>query len=144
MYTLYIFNESGLSVQWFKTEKECLNFVKEKAPFIQKYKYIPTNQQISQSFFPAIYWNFVKDDIDINIDIAKTIKLDQLRLIRDSLFPKLDQLFMRAIEEQNSEKRRKIVDLKQKLRDITKNELPSDLQYLQYYYPLVFTEVEKL
>ena len=51
---------------------------------------------------------------------------------------------MRAIEEQNSEKRKKIVDLKQKLRDVTKNELPSDLQYLQYYYPLVFAEIEKL
>jgi hypothetical protein len=144
MYTLYIFNESGLSIQWLKTEKECLNFVQKNAPFIHKYKYIPTDKQISQSFFPALYWNFSKDDIDINIDIAKTIKLDQLRLIRDSLFPKLDQLFMRAIEEQNSEKRKKIVDLKQKLRDVTKNELPSDLQYLQYYYPSVFTEIEIL
>jgi hypothetical protein len=144
MYTLYIFNNSGLSVEWFGTEKQCLDFVKKNASFIQKYKYVPTVNQISQSFFPALYWNLNKNDLDVNIEIAKKIKMDSLRTIRESLFPKLDQLFMRAIEEQNSEKRNKIVKLKQRLRDFTQNELPSDLSYLLYYYPQIFTEVESL
>lgn len=53
----------------------------------------------------------------INIEIAKNIWRDKLRLLRAPLLSKLDIDFLRAIEINNINEQQRIIALKQRLRD---------------------------
>lgn len=53
----------------------------------------------------------------INIEIAKNIWRNKLRLLRAPLLSKLDIDFLRAIEINNINERERIIALKQRLRD---------------------------
>lgn len=57
--------------------------------------------------------------IKINLDKAKEIKKDMLRVERKPLLEALDVQMMRAIEEGDSFKQAEIAEKKQALRDIT-------------------------
>lgn len=57
--------------------------------------------------------------IKINLDKAKEIKKDMLRVDRKPLLEALDVQMMRAIEEGDSFKQAEIAEKKQALRDIT-------------------------
>lgn len=54
----------------------------------------------------------------INMEIAKNIWRDKLRLLRSPLLAKLDIDFLRAIEINNINERERIIALKQRLRDV--------------------------
>lgn len=55
--------------------------------------------------------------IIINMDMAKNIWKNKLRLLRIPILNKLDIDFLRAIEINNNEQQQHIIYLKQKLRD---------------------------
>lgn len=57
--------------------------------------------------------------IIINMDIAKSIWKDNLRLFRIPAFEKLDLAYMRAIESNDVSKQQDIINKKQILRDAT-------------------------
>jgi len=55
--------------------------------------------------------------ITINMDIAKQIWTNKIRINRKTIFEKLDILYLRAIENNNTVEQHNIAILKQKLRD---------------------------
>ena len=59
--------------------------------------------------------------IKINMDKAREIRKDQLRVIRAPLLADLDVKFMRAVEAQDTELQAQIAAQKQELRDATKD-----------------------
>ena len=54
-----------------------------------------------------------------DINIAKQIHIDRIRILRDAKFAPLDVAFMRAVERGDVAKQQEIAAEKQKLRDIT-------------------------
>lgn len=73
--------------------------------------------------------------IDINIDKAKEICLDKFRELRKPLLSELDIEYQKADEINDVDEKKIIVDKKQQLRDVTKLELPSDIDILKNYIP---------
>jgi hypothetical protein len=142
MYILYINTDFGLSIHHFNNVNECLNFVNKS--HIKAYKYKPISEQLPMQFYFAFYWNESKKDADVDINIAKEIKKDEFRGIRHSIMEKLDILFMKSLEQGDDELKAKIVNAKQKMRDITSEEMPNTWQELLYFYPQTFTDVINL
>jgi hypothetical protein len=64
--------------------------------------------------------------IKIDLNKAKEIKKDQIRIARDGLFKKYDALYIRALEANDSEEMARIVDIKNLLRDATNSPLIND------------------
>lgn len=126
----------------FKTQAECYSLVAESQ--VSKYKIYPPNKNKSIAFLNAMEWNEAENDFVINVPIAKEIKKNHLRGIRSILFDKLDKAFMRAIEEENSEKKAYIVNLKNQFREITDLEMPDAEEELLNFMPEVFKEVYDL
>ena len=126
----------------FATQAECYSFVsKEQAT---KYKIYPPSQKKSITFLSAMEWSEAENDFVINVSIAKEIKKNHLREIRAVLFDKLDKAFMRAIEEDDIERKAYIVSLKNQFRNITDLDLPDTELELLDFMPTVFKEVYDL
>lgn len=73
--------------------------------------------------------------IIINIDKAKGIKRDQFRAARKPLLEALDVAFVRALEAGDVAAQASIAAQKQALRDVTKVELPDELDALKSFVP---------
>ena len=73
--------------------------------------------------------------ISINIDKAKAIKREQFRAARKPLLEALDVAFVRALEQGDTEAQASIAAQKQALRDVTKVELPDELDALKSFVP---------
>lgn len=138
MMVIYTNNVNGLGVNWFATVDECLKHAMNSKAL--NYKYYLISEQLPMYFYHAFYWNDSLKTADINISIAKEIKKDEYRGIRDSILNKLDVLFMKSIETDNLEQKSKIVIAKNKLRNVTSEELPNDWRVLLTYYPSCFKE----
>ena len=142
MYVLYTNTDIGLAIHYFKNINECLDFVNKD--HVKAYKYKLISEQLPMQFYFAFYWNEIKKDADIDINIAKEIKKDEFRGLRYCLMQKLDILFMKSLEQNDNELRSAIVNAKQKLRDVTSQEMPNTWQELLYFYPNTFLEVQQL
>ena len=79
--------------------------------------------------------DFDTDTVDVDPDKAKEIKREQFRLLRKPLLKALDTDFLKAMEEDDQEKKDFIAAAKQELRDVTDIELPEDVQELKEYFP---------
>lgn len=139
MYTLITLHNSYLQLSSFKTQNECLEFVEKNN--CSKYKIYPPNKKRDITFFNSLIWSNEKSDFVIDIEKAKQIKLVLLRQFRLVLFQKLDTAFMKAIEEDDSEKKQYIISLKKQFREITDLDLPNEEQELLDFIPDVFREV---
>jgi hypothetical protein len=139
MFTLYCNTIYGLSINFFDTQKECVDFVKKTNPIA--HKVVETENQLPMHFFPVFYWNDEKQEPDINIPSAIELKKEELRSIRKPLLEKLDILFVRALEFGNEEEKAKIVKYKNDLRNITLGFFPSDPYLLIYFYPNILNEI---
>ena len=73
--------------------------------------------------------------IIINIDKAKGIKREQFRAARKPLLEALDVAFVRALEAGDAAAQASIAAQKQALRDVTKVELPDELDALKAFVP---------
>ena len=71
----------------------------------------------------------------VNIEKTKAIHLDKFRSTRTPLIEKLDVDFMRAVETGNVTLQQEIAAKKQALRDVTKTELPNDLEEIKATWP---------
>lgn len=140
MYALYIMNSNQITVQWFQSEKDCLNHISGT----QNPKYKIEKDGPSLFFINAMYWDILNKKISIDTNLAKEIKRNELRFLRQSLFDKLDSLYMKNFQLQEEEKTKEIVNLKQQLRDITLIDLPNDLNELLYYIPDIFIKIQQL
>jgi hypothetical protein len=70
-----------------------------------------------------------------NISKAKEIWLNHYRAARTPLLAALDVDFMRAVESGNTDLQKEIATKKQALRDVTKTELPDDLEGIKNTWP---------
>ena len=71
----------------------------------------------------------------VNISKAKEIWLNHYRAARTPLLAALDLEYMRADEQDNLELKKEIAAKKQALRDVTKTELPDDLEGIKNTWP---------
>lgn len=101
-----------------------------------------SHREISDDSIPSnrIFRNAWTDDlptptIDVDLTKAKSIKLDQFRILRAPLLAKLDIQFQRALEEANETKKADIINSKQILRDVTSIPLPDDIDELAAFIP---------
>jgi hypothetical protein len=90
------------------------------------------------------YFNAYEFDAElgakVNIDKAKATHLDKFCSARTPLIEKLDVDFMRAVETGNVELQKEIAAKKQALRDVTKTELPNDLEGIKNTWPTILGE----
>lgn len=142
MYQLIVIKNNQLSVQWFNSQKEAYDFVSSN--FVSKYKIFNPNEAKRLDFLNAFYWDDIKKDFCVNIDLAKEIVKIRYRKIRSVLFPKLDAAFLKALESSDESKKEYIINLKNQFRDITAVDLPNTEQGLYDYIPEVFKEVYDL
>lgn len=139
MFTLYCNTIYGLTINFFNTQEQCEDFVKKTNPLA--YKITKTENQLPMHFFPAFYWNEEKKGPDIDILSAIELKKEELRSIRKPLLEKLDILFVKSLEFDDEEKKAKIVQYKNNLRNITLGFFPSDPYLLIYFYPSILNEI---
>lgn len=64
-------------------------------------------------------FDIVNGKITIDMDVAKEVRKEELRFLRDAAFKPLDVEFMRAVEQGNTAKQQEIAAKKQALRDVT-------------------------
>lgn len=89
-------------------------------------------------FFDAIEY----DNLQVNIDKAKKIRLEQYRKARVPLLEKLDIEFMRAVETKNDLLQQEIAQKKQALRDITLIDLPNTLEGIKNVWPDILNQIK--
>jgi len=142
MYVLYTKINNNLSIHYFNTVNQCLDFVSKNS--VSAYKYKVISEQLPMDFYFAFFWNDQVKDADINIDVAKEIKRDQYRQLRDPLLQQLDLLFIKCLENDDVEKKSRVVFMKNKLRDITMHDLPNCWQELLHFYPNCLIEANSL
>lgn len=65
--------------------------------------------------------SYIYDGTNVVIDLekAKEFRKNQLRIIREDYFKKLDAEFMKTLESSDTKRKKLIVDYKNQLRDIT-------------------------
>lgn len=82
-------------------------------------------------------WEHSEGKVSVSVTKAKAIHLDRLREMRKPKLEALDVEFMRAVEAGDTVSQKAISEKKQALRDVTKAELPSDLDELKAFIPEV-------
>jgi len=93
-----------------------------------------------KTFRDAWVWNDGK--VDVSLEKAKEIVKDWLRKLREPIFEKLDLAYMRAMEAKDVELQEQISAKKQQLRDITKLDMPDNLEELKSFEPEILKEEE--
>lgn len=79
--------------------------------------------------------DFPTESIDVDITKAQEIKKDIMREIRAPLLQALDIDYMKALEANDAESMSSIAAKKQELRDVTKIELPTNVEELKIFLP---------
>lgn len=142
MYQVILLKNGIFQINNFKTQIEAYSHVSSINP--SKYKIYPPNKNRKLNFVNSYYWNESLQDFVININLAKEIKKNLFREIRSVLFERLDKAFMKALEQDDTERRAYIVNLKNQFRDITEISLPDTEEELINFIPSVFKEVYDL
>jgi hypothetical protein len=75
------------------------------------------------------------ETVDIDIPKAQELKKDEMRRLRKPLLEALDTEFILAVEQDDENKKIIIISQKQELRDVTKLELPTDVEELKSFIP---------
>ena len=140
MYALYTKSLSGITVSWFATQEDCLRYA--QLGRVSKYKYVHISKQKPLYFSQAFEWSEELQDVVVNIEKAKEIKLTEIRNLRNSYFDKADRIFSKALETDDEDKRALAVSLKQRLRDVTDLSLPDNENLLMSFVPEVFQEMD--
>lgn len=138
MNILYVNKDDVIEQYYFEKEQDCYEKIKELK--CRWYVIRKESETVSNYFYSSFEWDYEKNDIKINIEKAKEIKRNEYRLMRTALLEALDVLFMRALELGDQNKTQEIVQLKQKLRDITDLELPNTEEELLTFYPSCIME----
>jgi hypothetical protein len=99
---------------------------------------IVENLTIDNYFFDA--YEYKDGNAVLNIEKAKEIQKNKWRTVREQEFKKLDLDFMLAIEKGDLEQQKIIASKKQELRDVTKTEIPDDLETIKEFWPNCLTQ----
>lgn len=110
------------------------DLVKTVVPFQTPYKIID-NLSIDNDFFDA--YDYSDEGPVINVDRAKEIQLNKFRFARKPLLEKLDVLYMKALEINDTTSIESIVKQKQDLRNVTNTFLPNDLEGIKNTWPSI-------
>lgn len=132
-----------------KTDEEILQWIIAKdVPEGLKYRITDiSNLPAGRTFRNAWHDNDpTTETVDIDIDKAQEIKLDEFRALRAPLLDDLDREYLRADESGDIAKKKEIAQEKQILRDITQITLPNDVEQLKEFLPeaLVSSNAEAL
>lgn len=121
----------------FKTDEEVFEFIKSKdIPKGADYRIADKSHLPEDRSFREAWSDTGKSDyIHIDIPRAKEVKKNQFRELRKPLLEKLDIESMKAMEGGDTQALEIIKNKKQKLRDITKIEMPEDLASLKKFIP---------
>jgi len=92
------------------------------------------NLIIDNTFFNAYEFDSVLG-AKINTTKAKEVWKNKFRIARKPILEKLDIEYMKAIENNNTQKQEEIAAQKQALRDVTDISLPDDLEDLKNTWP---------
>lgn len=79
--------------------------------------------------------DYPTDTVDVNIKKAQAIKYDTFRVLRTPLLSAADIEYLRALEAGDTKTQLAVAAKKKALRDITKIELPDDVDALAAFMP---------
>lgn len=142
MYQLILLKNNLLEIRLFKTQAEAYDYVSKANP--NKYKIYNPNENRKLDFLNSYYWDNERQDFVINVQVAKEIKKNLFREIRSILFQKLDNAFMKALEQDDLQRKNYIISLKNQFRDVTEISLPDTEEELINFIPQIFKEVYDL
>ena len=108
------------------------------------YKIVPPNApykiveslDVDNTFFNAYEFDQSTGAI-INMEKAKEIWKNKFRETRKPILEELDVEYMKALENNDTEKQQEIASKKQQLRDVTAVELPDNLEDLKNTWPSI-------
>lgn len=115
-----------------KTVEDCMRSV--PAGVLCK---VVDESEIPQDRYFRNAWQLSDKGIGVDIERAKEIQRDRWRKIREPILAALDIEFMMAVEDSSPSRRNTIASKKQALRDVTKTELPDDLDVIRNTIPEV-------
>lgn len=104
-----------------------------------KWKVIDANILPKDQYFRNA-WVWRNNQIEVDLELAKEIKREVFRKLREPLFAPLDLEFMRAVEAKDSKKQDEVATKKQALRDVTLIEMPEDLDKLKKFIPKILQD----
>jgi hypothetical protein len=115
--------------------------IKKDVPPGKSYRILDKDKLPSDRYFRNAWTDHnPTETVDVDINKAKEIKKNHFRISRAPLLAQLDVEYQRADEEGNHVKKQEIAAKKQSLRDVTKVELPNDLDQLKRFIPSVLTD----
>ena len=131
MYYLYTNENNSISIHHFNSDEDRIEYIKEKGCT----QFVITNTPKDNYFLQAFEWDESTNNIKVNIEKAKEIRLNYFRLIRSMIFPKLDLLYLKSLENSDTEAQQKIISDKVYLRDISNIEMPNTERELINFIP---------
>lgn len=132
MKQICIIKENGLQFVSLKRGITIEEYLEKHNP--EKYIIVETESIPKQVMFMSA-WEAQNDRIVVNIEKAKSIKNNHFRYMRKPILEKLDVEFILALENDDLEKKKEIVEKKKQLRDVTKIDMPDDLDELEKFIP---------
>jgi hypothetical protein len=142
MFVVYTEKNNQVSASYFHSENECMNYVENSSA--SHFQILPVSKQFNNFYISCLRWDEQKNNFYFDLDILIELKKDTFRFIRNDYFDFLDRFLLRAIEMNDMEKKNTIIDLKQKLRDVTAVNFPSTYEEIESFKPEVFSTIENL
>lgn len=118
---IYVNQDGGISVVIPSGELSLDEVISKDVPEGADYSIVDALEIPSDREFRNA-WEKNGSLVQVNIEKAKEVKKDNLRLEREPLLKQLDVDFIKALEASDSIKQQEISEKKQELRDITKIE----------------------
>jgi hypothetical protein len=131
MFYLYTNTDGSINLHYFSTREDRLKYIEEK----NCTQYVMTETLGNSYFFSAFEWDESVNNIKVNINKAKEIRMNFFRQVRAEIFPKLDLLYMKSLESGNLDDQRRIVDDKNYLRNLSEIEMPDTEAELFTFFP---------
>jgi hypothetical protein len=143
MYVLYsVMTDKSVHIQWLPTEEDCLKFIQSAK--VWRYKCLPIEKQRPLTFSAAFEWCEEKGDLVTNMKVAHEMFRNNLRLVRDELWPKINAATLSALADGDTEKLITVNSLKSELKDVTALPLPDTEEELVKFNPDIFDRVRAL
>ena len=141
MYALLVLINGITEVHFMETQQKCTDLLKQIK--FNEYKIWPSSK-INPFCMEALKWDAIIKDFVYDLEILKEIEKNHFRILRSACFKKLDLEFMKSIENNDEEKKQKIVNYKNQLRDITSIEFPKTAEEIIAFEPKILEQIHEL
>lgn len=142
MFVVYTEKNNQVTASYFHSENECMNYVENSNA--SNFQILPASRQFNNFYISCLRWDKENNNFYFDLDVLIEFKKNTFRFIRTEYFDFLDRFLLKAIEMDDVNKKNTIIDLKQKLRDVTLVDFPTTYEEIEAFKPEVFRIIENL